>query len=78
MRLSGVQDAVTSRLRSFWRRCLFARWLHHTEFVLATVRSGGQALGMLAKGSTEAIADILFNYDLPDSLFVGIGSTRSK
>ncbi len=48
---------------------IFARWLSHTEFVLATVRSGGQALGMLAKGSTEAIAGILLDHDLSDSPF---------
>ena len=48
---------------------VFTRWLKDTEFVLATVRSGGQALGMLSKGSTEAIAGILLDHDLSDSPF---------
>ena len=48
---------------------VFTRWLVNTEFVLATVRSGGQALGMLSKGSTEAIAGILLDHDLSDSPF---------
>ncbi len=43
---------------------VFTRWLKDTEFVLATVRSGGQALGMLSKGSTESIAGILLDHDL--------------
>lgn len=48
---------------------IFTRWLKDTEFVLAAVRSGGQALGMLAKGSTGAIAGILLDHDLSDSPF---------
>ena len=48
---------------------VFTRWLKDTEFVLVTVRSGGQALGMLSKGSTEAIAGILLDHDLSDSPF---------
>ena len=51
------------------RADIFTRWLRDTEFVLVTVRSGGQALGMLSKGSTEAIAGILLDHDLSDSLF---------
>jgi CheY-like chemotaxis protein len=46
---------------------VFSRWLQDTEFVLVVVRSGGQALGMLAKGSTQAIAGILLDHDLSDS-----------
>ncbi len=46
---------------------VFTDWLKDTEFVLAVVRSGGQAMGMLAKGSTEAIAGILLDHDLSDS-----------
>ena len=46
---------------------IFTRWLADTEFVLVVARSGGQALGMLAKGSTEAIAGILLDHDLSDS-----------
>jgi CheY-like chemotaxis protein len=46
---------------------IFTKWLQDTEFVLVAVRSGGQALGMLAKGSTEAIAGILLDHDLSDS-----------
>jgi CheY-like chemotaxis protein len=45
----------------------FTRWLAGTEFVLVVARSGGQALGMLAKGSTEAVAGILLDHDLSDS-----------
>ena len=48
---------------------VFTQWLKDTEFVLAIVRSGGQALGMLSKGSTEAIAGILLDHDLSDSPF---------
>lgn len=46
---------------------VFTRWLRGSEFILITVRSGGQAMGMLSKGSTEAIAGILLDYDLSDS-----------
>ncbi len=48
---------------------VFRRWLADTEFVLAVARSGGQALGMLSKGGTEAIAGILLDHDLSDSPF---------
>ena len=48
---------------------IFTRWLKDAEFVSVTVRSGGQALGMLSKGSTEAIAGILLDHDLSDSPF---------
>lgn len=48
---------------------LFSRWLEGSEFVLVVVRSGGQAMGMLSKGSTEAIAGILLDHDLSDSPF---------
>jgi CheY-like chemotaxis protein len=47
---------------------VFSRWLEGSEFVLLVCRSGGQALGMLSKGSTEAIAGILLDHDLSDSL----------
>ncbi|WP_127803943.1 response regulator [Hydrogenophaga sp. NH-16] len=47
----------------------FSRWVEGSGFVLVTVRSGGQALGMLSKGSTEAIAGILLDHDLSDSPF---------
>lgn len=46
---------------------VFNRWLEGTEFVLVVARSGGQALGMLSKGSTEAVAGILLDHDLSDS-----------
>lgn len=46
---------------------VFSRWLQESEFVLVVVRSGGQALGMLAKGSTEAIVGILLDHDLSDA-----------
>jgi CheY-like chemotaxis protein len=45
----------------------FARHVDGTGFVLAVARSGGQALGMLGKGSTEAIAALLLDHDLSDS-----------
>ena len=48
---------------------VFTRWLKDTEFVLSVVRSGGQALGMLGQGSTQAIAGILLDHDLSDSPF---------
>lgn len=48
---------------------VFTRWLEGSEFVLSTVRSGGQALGMFAKGSTGAIAGVLLDHDLSDSPF---------
>jgi CheY-like chemotaxis protein len=50
----------------------FSRWIEGSEFVLVVVRSGGQALGMLAKGSTEAIAGILLDHDLSDSPFTDV------
>jgi len=46
---------------------IFTRWLEGTEFVLMVARSGGQALGVLSKGSTESIAGILLDHDLSDS-----------
>jgi CheY-like chemotaxis protein len=49
------------------RIAVFTKWLQDSDFVLVVVRSGGQALGMLAKGSTEAIAGILLDHDLSDS-----------
>lgn len=45
----------------------FSRWLAGTEFVLVVCHSAGQALGMLGRGSTEAIAGILLDHDLSDS-----------
>jgi CheY-like chemotaxis protein len=48
---------------------IFQRWLDGGEFVLVVARSGGQALGMLGKGSTQAIAGILLDHDLSDSPF---------
>jgi CheY-like chemotaxis protein len=45
----------------------FTRQMESTEFVLAVARSGGQALGMLGKGSTAAIAGLLLDHDLSDS-----------
>lgn len=50
---------------------IFTRRLKDTEFVFANVRSGGQALDMLYKGSTEAIAGILLDHDLSESPFTG-------
>lgn len=47
----------------------FSRWVEGSGFVLVAVRSGGQALGMLSKGSTEAIAGILLDHDPSDSPF---------
>lgn len=44
-------------------------WLACTEFVLAVARSGGQALGMLNRGGTEAIAGVFLDHDLSDSAF---------
>jgi CheY-like chemotaxis protein len=46
---------------------IFTRWLNDTEFLLATARSAGQAMGMLSKGSTAAIAGVLLDHDLSDS-----------
>ena len=46
---------------------VFRQWLEVSEFVLVVARSGGQALGMLAKGSTDAIAGLLLDHDLSDS-----------
>ena len=54
------------------RIALFARWLEGSEFVLVVVRSGGHAMGMLEKGSTEAIAGILLDHDLSDSPFTDV------
>lgn len=48
---------------------VFSRWLSGTEFVLVPVRSGGQAMGMLSRGSTAAIAGVLLDHDLSDSPF---------
>ena len=48
---------------------VFEKWLDGTEFVLSVARSGGQALGMLTKGGTEAIAGVLLDHDLSDSPF---------
>jgi CheY-like chemotaxis protein len=45
---------------------VFTRWLAGTEFVLVVARSGGQALGMLAKGA-EGVAGLLLDHDLSDS-----------
>ena len=59
---------------------VFSRWLTGTDFVLVVARSGGQTLGMLAKGSTEAIAGILLDHDLSDSPFtesdLGLSTTN--
>jgi len=44
-----------------------AHWLAGTEFVLVVARSGGQALGLLGKGSTAAIAGLMLDHDLSDS-----------
>lgn len=52
------------------RTNIFRNWLDGTEFVLAVARSGGQALGMLIRGGTEAIAGVLLDHDLSDSPLV--------
>jgi len=57
---------------------IFGRWLKHTEFVLAIARSGGQALGMLGKGGTEAIAGVLLDHDLSDSPFTDVDRNLSS
>jgi CheY-like chemotaxis protein len=56
---------------------LVTRWLAGTEFVLAVARSGGQALGMLAKGSTEAVAGLMLDHDLSDSPITEMDSRLS-
>lgn len=45
----------------------FKQWLAKTEFILVVTHSGGQALGMLRKGSTEAVAGMLLDHDLSDA-----------
>lgn len=45
---------------------LFAKWIHGTEFVLVTARSGGQAIGMLSKGF-DGVAGLMLDHDLSDS-----------
>ena len=49
------------------RTAVIEAWLGSTEFALVAVRSGGQALGMLQKGSTQAVAGILLDHDLSNS-----------
>ena len=49
---------------------VFSRWLEGTEFILVVARSGGQALGLLGKGSTAAIAGIALDHDLSDAALV--------
>lgn len=46
---------------------VFTTWIDATEFVLVVARSGGQALGMFGKGSTQAIAGLMLDHDLSDS-----------
>ena len=45
--------------------------------LVVEVRSGGQALGMLAKGSTDAVAGILLDHDLSDSPLTDMDSGLS-
>ncbi len=60
-RLLLIEDS-TPRIETF------TDWLTSSEFVLTVCRSGGQAKGMLAKGGAEAIAGVLLDHDLTDSV----------
>jgi hypothetical protein len=55
----------------------FASWIDPREFVLVVARSGGQAIGMFGKGSTQAIAGLMLDHDLSDSPFTDVDRTLS-
>lgn len=55
----------------------FSSWIDAKEFVLVVARSGGQALGMFGKGSTQAFEGLMLDHDLSDSPLTEVDRTLS-